>query len=111
MTSKLKTALAYLFSPDAARIAEELRASDFGGDINARIGLSYMKGEIEVLKDERDEARQRHTETLTTLNKLRSDTSMQEYRYEKQLRELGQEFRDYKIVHPETGDDYEDGEI
>jgi len=48
--------------PTPAQVAAGLDAEDFGGSWQAKVGLNYLKGEIEVLQDERDEARKRVTE-------------------------------------------------
>ena len=83
-------------------VAEAARNSN---DINVKLGMNYLRGEVEVLTDERNQARARANETLEDLRRERQEWSAEKYRLQSELRVLGQEFRDYKISHPETRDD------
>ena len=74
--------------PLPAEIAQGLTAEDFGGGVNVTIGLNYMKGEIEVLTEERDHARVRATETAQLLHKEQSEHRSDNYKNQRQYTSL-----------------------
>lgn len=73
---------------DPKQIAAELSPEDFGGNVNATIGLNYMKGEIEVLRDERDEARKRALDVRAELSTVKQQLSTSEWTIKKLEREI-----------------------
>ena len=73
----------------AARgIAQSLTPADFGGSTEARIGLNYMKGEIEVLTEERDHARKRASDTYDLLRFEQNEHRQDNYDNQKQCTDL-----------------------
>jgi hypothetical protein len=85
-------------------VAEAARNST---DVNVKLGMNYLRGEVEVLTEERNAARERANETLETMRLERLKWSTEKWELQKELRDLGQKFRDYKISHPETEADHE----
>ena len=75
-------------APLPAEIAQGLKPEDFGGGVNATIGLNYMKGEIEVLTEERDHARIRATETANLLHKEQNEHRSDNYNNQRQYTSL-----------------------
>ena len=73
---------------DPKQIAMNLSPKDFGGDVNATLGLNYMKGEIEVLRDERDEARKRAVDVRAELATVKQQLSTSEWTIKKLEREI-----------------------
>ena len=73
---------------DPKQIAAELSPEDFGGDVNATIGLNYMRGEIEVLLDERDEARKRAVDVRAELATVKQQLTASQWAVKQLEREI-----------------------
>ena len=73
---------------DPKQIAAELSPEDFGGDVNATIGLNYMRGEIEVLRDERDEARKRAIDVRAELATVKHQLTASQWTVKQLEREI-----------------------
>lgn len=79
-------------SIDPAEAAQNLKPSDFGGGVDVRIGLNYMKGEIEVLTEERDHARERAELNRTCLREAQAARRQDQYAHERAIREMRHDY-------------------